>query len=424
MQRHFSYAVDDREAGLTVEQFLKKRGYSRQVLVHLKKTEDGILLDGVWAYTRDRVRAGSRLDILLSEDGGSEQIEPVPLPFDIVYEDEDLMVVNKPADMPVHPSMNNHDNTLANAVAWHCRQKGERFPYRCINRLDRNTTGLLIIAKHMLSAAVLYGQMRERKIHRTYLALVKGRLEKPGVICLPIGRKEGSAIERTVDMEHGERAVTHYRPLERGENWTLVQCDLETGRTHQIRVHMSHIGHPLPGDFLYCPGDHTMERQPLHSWKLSFAHPITGERMEFEQPLPKDMTDYMNNHGGKEIMMKFQMIHENYNVADLAKSEAFYEKALGLKECRRKEAEDGSFIIVYLKNEESDFELELTWLRDMDRPYDLGDCEFHLAFRVDDYDAAYALHKEMGCICFENPSMGIYFIQDPDGYWLEIVPSR
>ncbi len=122
--------------------------------------------------------------------------------------------------------------------------------------------------------------------------------------------------------------------------------------------------------------------------------------------------------------MKFQMIHENYNVADLEKSGDFYEKALGLKECRRKEAKDGSFIIVYLKNEESDFELELTWLRDMDRPYNLGDCEFHLAFRTDDYDGAYALHKEMGCICFENPSMGIYFIQDPDGYWLEIVPVR
>lgn len=122
--------------------------------------------------------------------------------------------------------------------------------------------------------------------------------------------------------------------------------------------------------------------------------------------------------------MKFQMIHENYNVADLEKSIDFYGKALGLKECRRNHAQDGSFIIVYLKNDESDFELELTWLRDMERPYNLGDCEFHLAFRVDDYDAAYRLHKEMGCVCFENPSMGIYFIQDPDGYWLEIIPAR
>ncbi len=122
--------------------------------------------------------------------------------------------------------------------------------------------------------------------------------------------------------------------------------------------------------------------------------------------------------------MQFKMIHENYNVANLEKSIEFYNKALGLKEVRRKNADDGSFIIVYMANENSDFELELTWLRDMDRPYDLGDCEFHLAFRTDDFEGAYKLHKEMGCICYENPSMGIYFISDPDGYWLEIVPTR
>ncbi|WP_405752717.1 VOC family protein [Anaerovibrio slackiae] len=120
--------------------------------------------------------------------------------------------------------------------------------------------------------------------------------------------------------------------------------------------------------------------------------------------------------------MQFKMIHENYNVEDLAKSMAFYEEALGLKETRRKEAADGSFIIVYLANENSDFELELTWLRDMDRPYNLGDCEFHLAFRTDDYEAAHAKHEAMGCICYENPQMGIYFIKDPDGYWLEVLP--
>lgn len=122
--------------------------------------------------------------------------------------------------------------------------------------------------------------------------------------------------------------------------------------------------------------------------------------------------------------MTFAMIHENYNVQDLNRSLAFYEKALGLKEKRRKEAADGSFIIAYVGNEENDFELELTWLRDHTQPYNLGECEFHLAFRTDDYDAAHALHQEMGCICFENPSMGIYFITDPDGYWLEIVPRR
>ena len=122
--------------------------------------------------------------------------------------------------------------------------------------------------------------------------------------------------------------------------------------------------------------------------------------------------------------MKFKMVHENYNVKELDASLAFYKEALGLSEVRRINAADGSYIIVFLANDESDFELELTWLRDMDRPYDLGDCEFHLAFKVDDFDAAYAKHKEMGCICYENPAMGIYFITDPDGYWLEIIPAK
>ena len=122
--------------------------------------------------------------------------------------------------------------------------------------------------------------------------------------------------------------------------------------------------------------------------------------------------------------MKFKMIHENYNVADLDRSLAFYKKALGLEEKRRNAAEDGSFIIVFIGNETSEFELELTWLRDHPGPYDIGEEEFHLAFRTDDFEAAHALHEEMGCICFENPSMGIYFIQDPDGYWLEIIPPR
>ena len=122
--------------------------------------------------------------------------------------------------------------------------------------------------------------------------------------------------------------------------------------------------------------------------------------------------------------MKFKMIHENFNVTDLDRSLAFYEKALGLREVRRKEASDGAHIICFLANEEADFELELTWLRDHPQKYDLGEEEFHLAFRTDDFDAAHTLHESMGCICFENPAMGIYFIQDPDGYWLEILPVR
>ena len=122
--------------------------------------------------------------------------------------------------------------------------------------------------------------------------------------------------------------------------------------------------------------------------------------------------------------MKFKMVHENYNVQDLEKSLAFYEKAVGLKERRRKEAPDGSYIIVFVANEHADFELELTWLKDHPDKYDIGEEEFHLAFHTDDFDAVHKLHEEMGCICFENPAMGIYFIQDPDGYWLEIIPEK
>lgn len=293
MERCFTYRPDEQDIGLTVGEFLKKQGYSRQVLIRLKELEDGILKDGSHAGTKDRLTEGCRLDIRLAEKAEPSWIKPVCLPFGVVFEDEDLLVINKPADMPVHPSMNNHENTLANAVLWHSETRGESYPYRCINRLDRNTTGLLIVAKHMLSAAVLYTQMKERRIHRTYLALVKGRIEGPGIIDLPIGRKAGSVIERTVDPEHGERAVTHYMPLCGGEDWTLVRCELETGRTHQIRVHMSYMGHPLLGDSLYFPEEGFSGRQLLHSWKLSFVHPVTGEAMDFEQPLPEDMRNCM-----------------------------------------------------------------------------------------------------------------------------------
>ena len=137
----------------------------------------------------------------------------------------------------------------------------------------------------------------------------------------------------------------------------------------------------------------------------------------------------MDNRNRKDIIemekiMKFEMVHENYNVINIEKSLTFYEEALGLTEKRRKVAEDGSYIIVYIGNENSDFELELTWLRDWERPYNLGDNEFHLAFKTDNYEEAHILHEKMDCICYENEKMGIYFIADPDGYWLEIVPTR
>ena len=293
-ERRFSYIAGEAEQGMAVGQFLKERGYSRHALTLLKQTEGGILCNGREVYLSQPLRKGDRMDLFLKEEV-PEEIEPIELPFGIVYEDDDLMVVDKPADMPVHPSMKNHDNTLANAAAWYGRTKGDSFVYRCVNRLDRDTTGLLILAKHILSATGLYGQMRAREIRRTYLAIVKGMIREEGTIDLPVGRKEDSAIERMIDLEHGERAVTHYRPVRQGKDWTLIECRLETGRTHQIRVHMSSFGHPLIGDFLYGSREEQMPRQALHSWKLSFVHPIMGRPMEFVSPLPPDMQKYIGD---------------------------------------------------------------------------------------------------------------------------------
>lgn len=289
MERKLRYVVGKEFENKTIQQFLKEKQYSHGCLVHLKKTEKGILKNGVWAYTRDLLKEGDVLEITFLEEVSSDHIVPVKLPLSIVYEDEDLLVISKEADTPIHPSLGNYENSLANGVAYYYREQGASFVFRCINRLDRDTTGLVLIAKNMLSAAVLSQEMRNRKIHRTYLAVVKGILPKEGTIDLPIGRKEGSAIERCIDFERGERAVTHYERLYTNDVDSLAKIWLETGRTHQIRVHMKAIGHPLPGDFLYHQDLSVIGRQALHSWRLEFFHPITGEKLFFEQPLPEDM---------------------------------------------------------------------------------------------------------------------------------------
>lgn len=269
---------------------MKQKGYSRQIIIHLKKTENGILRNGVWAYVRTQLFPGDSLKITLVEENASENILPVPIEPEIVYEDEDLVVVNKPFDMPVHPSIHNYDNTLANAMAYYYQQQGETFIFRCINRLDRDTTGLLILAKNALSASILSTAMKNRQIHRTYQAVVS-QIPAPlaGTIDAPIARKEASAIERCVDFEKGERAVTHYKVLKTKGSLALVELSLETGRTHQIRVHMDYIGCPLLGDYLYHPDFSKINRVALHSYALSFSHPVTQKPMEFHMPLPKDM---------------------------------------------------------------------------------------------------------------------------------------
>lgn len=290
MERIFEYQISSAEEGRKLGDFLREKGYSRQLLRQLKETENGLLRNGQPTFMTIALKNGDRIRVrLLEKAEGSEAIMPAPLPFEIVYEDEDLLVINKPADMPIHPSFQNHGNTLADALTWHYQQQGKEFVYRCINRLDRDTTGLLIVAKHQLSASILSDMVRKREIHREYLAIVEGIPPEKGTISAPIGRKEGSAILREVNFETGEPARTHFTRLETRNGLSLVSLKLETGRTHQIRVHMGYIGCPLIGDYLYYP-DHTrINRQALHSYRLSFLHPITGKALSFTAPLPEDM---------------------------------------------------------------------------------------------------------------------------------------
>lgn len=291
MKRVLDYKIESEEE--SVLSFLRNHGYSRHVITALKKTDHGILADGEWVHVGKPLHPGQILTICYEETEGSETIVPVSGKLNIVYEDEDIIVLNKPADMPVHPSQGNYDNTLANVLAYYYEQKGTQFVCRCINRLDRDTTGLLVMAKHGISACGLSAQMKERTIKREYQAVVTGQTAPHGCISAPIARKEGSTIERMVDFDKGERAVTYYERMAVKNNHTLLRIHLQTGRTHQIRVHMKYIGHPLPGDYLYHPDYTIFARQPLHSSALSFLHPITGQKMDFRAELPEDMAQFI-----------------------------------------------------------------------------------------------------------------------------------
>ena len=290
MDRTIYYCITQAEDGLMTEQYLRRLRYSAESVKQLKKEPECILVNQTPSRMNRRLKEGDVLTVRVIDPAVSGHVAAVQLPLDIVYEDEDILVVNKPADMPVHPSIGNYTNTLANGIAAYLEAKGEICPFRCINRLDRDTSGALILAKNALSAAVLSVQMRNRQIRRTYLAVVQGITHKSGTITAPISRVTDSVIERHVDFQNGESAVTHYQRLETKNNLSLLEIHLETGRTHQIRVHMGYIGHPLPADYLYNPVYDTFKRQPLHSLQLEFRHPITGQEMCLMAPVPEDIS--------------------------------------------------------------------------------------------------------------------------------------
>lgn len=295
MERQILYIID--KDYKSISDFLKSKGYTSSNIVELKKYENGIVLNGTWAYMNQKPAILDRLLVRVCEYKKSENILPVFIKLDIKYEDEDIVVLNKPSDMPIHPSLNNYENSMANALMYYYRDKN--FVFRCINRLDRDTTGLSVVAKHFLSAGILNTSMQKREIKRVYNAIVEddGSLTESGTVDAPIAREDNTLIKRRVSSE-GQRAITHYKVLKRLKGASLIELRLDTGRTHQIRVHMNYIGHPLVGDYLYNERYYDKEnvRPLLHSKSLSFIHPITGEDLYLECELPKDFKERMDEY--------------------------------------------------------------------------------------------------------------------------------
>ena len=257
---------------------------SSKLIRKLKTYDDGIMLNNKKATVREKVSSG---DVLLVNirDEVSLNIVPNDIPLDVVYEDEDILAVNKPYNMPTHPSQNHYEGTLANGVMNY--YKVTDFVFRAVNRLDRDTTGIVLIAKNRYSSELFCRQIRNGEIQKTYLAIVSGTPENiKGVVEAPIKRKEDSVITRIV-ADDGQYAKTEYEVLKSENGFSLVRLMPKTGRTHQIRVHMAHIGHPLYSDFIYGV-EVEGERTRLHCSELTFYHPVKEEMLTLTAPVPDD----------------------------------------------------------------------------------------------------------------------------------------
>ncbi len=288
MDKTLYFAVSPADEGRTVARFLQRRGVSHRVLVDLKRAPDGLTIGGETAFTNRRLRAGETLRLFLREPETSDIVPQPDIKLNILYEDEDLFVIDKPAGLAVHPSPRNRENTVANALAAHCLEQGEQLVFRAIGRLDKDTSGLLLVARNAIAAGVLTEFAAQKRVRREYLAVCTGELPARGTVDAPIGRVDGSVITREVRPD-GDRAVTHFERLKFENGYSLARVWLETGRTHQIRVHMKHLGHPLPGDFLYHPDYAVVHRHALHAAKLTVELPFSGAVRVFESPLPADL---------------------------------------------------------------------------------------------------------------------------------------
>lgn len=282
-----SFTVGAEYEGKELRKFVRNHARLSSSLWKRVKWDGKVLINGEEIHNaRTILREGDRLLLSWSEEN---EVVPSRIPLDILYEDEDLLIVNKGTGMIIHPTSREGTDTLVNAVAGYFLDRGISAGIHPVYRLDRNTTGLVVVAK---SAHVQYELSRSHSvIYREYLALAEGKVEPPeGTIDLPIGRKEGSIVEWTVRPD-GKGALTDYQVLAANTEMSLLRIHLRTGRTHQIRVHFSHSGHPLLGDDLYGGKTDRMNRQALHAWTVSFVHPMTKRKMTFTAPLPADMRE-------------------------------------------------------------------------------------------------------------------------------------
>ena len=280
--RVIEYKVEEYFEGKKLISFLRgKVKISVRLLRSLKRTDGAIKINGENARTIDLLHAGDTVTLSMPED--ETHSIPVDYPLDIIYEDEDVLVIDKPAMLPMHESHNHQGDTLANAVAGYLSKKGRSLSFRAVGRLDKGTSGLVICALNSHSAARLSGNFE-----KTYYAMATGNYEGEGTIDKPIYRPDPMKTLRSAD-DRGDRAVTHYKVLESSEGYSLLEIKLETGRTHQIRVHFAYLGTPLYGDRMYGTEHELIGRQALHCGKVSFIHPVTAEKIELSSELPKDM---------------------------------------------------------------------------------------------------------------------------------------
>lgn len=282
--REIEFKITEKDNNRQIRDILHDFGVSASLLIRLKQTENGITLNGEFAKAIERVKTNDILKIKIKNKG--HKPSPKKMDIEIIYEDEDIIVLNKPPFLPVHESRNHIGDTLSNFVSYHFN---EDTAFRAVFRLDRDTSGLVLVAKNELAASKLAG-----KINKDYYAVVGGIITQAGTIDAPIARCGDSIIKRKVDIS-GERAVTHYQPISTKDNSTLLKIKLETGRTHQIRVHLESIGHPLLGDSLYNGDCTAINRQALHCKDIYFIHPITNEEMHISSDFPNDMKNLISH---------------------------------------------------------------------------------------------------------------------------------